>query len=81
MEDMAKYCDNIVLMKNARVVKTGTVAEIFAEPALLYESGLTMPAVFEIAERLREKGVPLTGELYTVEGLKRAIASALAHKK
>ena len=81
MEDMAKYCDNIVLMKGARVVKTGTVAEIFAEPALLYEAGLTMPAVFEIAERLREKGISLTGELYTVEGLKDAILKALAQKK
>lgn len=81
MEDMAKYCDNIVLMKGARVVKTGTVAEIFTEPALLYEAGLTMPAVFEIAERLREKGISLTGELYTVEGLKDAILKALAQKK
>lgn len=80
MEDMAKYCDNIVLMKGARVVKTGTVPEIFAEPRLLYEAGLTMPAVFEIAERLRARGIPLSGELYTVEGLKDAILAAIAQK-
>ena len=81
MEDMAKYCDNIVLMQNAQVVKTGTVSEIFAEPALLYEAGLAMPAVFEIAEKLREKGIPLSGELYTVEGLKEALLGALPQKK
>ena len=80
MEDMAKYCDNIVLMKNAQVVKTGSVAEIFAEPSLLYEAGLAMPAVFEIAEKLREKGIPLSGELYTVEGLKSALLQVLAQK-
>ena len=80
MEDMAKYCDNIVLMKNAQVVKTGSVAEIFAEPSLLYEAGLAMPAVFEIAEKLRERGIPLSGELYTVEGLKSALLKVLAQK-
>ncbi|MBE6656375.1 MAG: energy-coupling factor transporter ATPase [Ruminococcaceae bacterium] len=80
MEDMAKYCDNIVLMKGARVIKTGTVSEIFAEPALLYEAGLTMPAAAKIAERLLEKGIPLSGELYTVEGLRDAILQALAQK-
>lgn len=80
MEDMARYCDNIVLMKNAQVVKTGTVSEIFAEPSLLYEAGLAMPAAFEIAERLRERGIPLSGELYTVEGLKNALLKALAQK-
>lgn len=80
MEDMAKYCDNIVLMKNAQVVKTGSVAEIFAEPSLLYEAGLAMPAVFEIAEKLRERGIPLSGELYTVEGLKSALLQVLAQK-
>ena len=78
MEDMATYCDRIVLMKDAKVLKTGTVAEIFAEPSLLYEAGLTMPAVFEIAEKLKQSGIPLSGELYTVEGLKAAIRASLA---
>ena len=31
--------------------------------------------------KLREKGISLTGELYTVEGLKDAILKALAQKK
>ena len=81
MEDMAKYCDNIVLMKGARVVKTGTVAEIFSTPELLCDAGLSMPAIFTLAERLRARGVPLSGKLYTVEGLKQAYLTALKEKK
>jgi energy-coupling factor transport system ATP-binding protein len=77
MEDMAKYCDNIVLMKGARVIRTGTVAEIFAAPELLYDAGLSMPAIFRLAERLRACGVPLSGELYTVSGLKKAYLDAI----
>ena len=80
MEDMAKYCDNIVLMKGAHIIKTGTVSEIFACPDLLYEAGLTMPLVFEVAEKLRAAGVPLKGELYTVDGLKEALLRALGER-
>ena len=77
MEDMAKYCDDIVLMKGAHVLKTGTVDEIFAEPDLLVSAGLSMPAVFEIASELRRRGIPLNGNLYTVDGLRAAILEAL----
>lgn len=81
MEDMAKYCDNIVLMKGSRVIKTGTVEEIFAEPSLLSSAGLSMPAVFEIAEELRRRGIALSGNLYTVDGLRDAINQAFGNKK
>jgi energy-coupling factor transport system ATP-binding protein len=77
MEDMAKYCDNIILMKGARVLKTGTVSEIFSEPALLEDAGLAMPAVFQIAAKLQQAGMPLSGELYTVAGVARAVSEAL----
>lgn len=73
MEDMARYCDNIVLLKDAHVLKTGTVAEIFEAPEVLEEAGLSMPAVFSVARELLRRGVPLSGKLYTVEGLKEAI--------
>ena len=77
MEDMAKYCDNIVMMGGAKLLKSGTVADIFSEPALLREAGLDMPAVFRLAEALRERGISLSGELYTVAGLRDALLAAL----
>jgi energy-coupling factor transport system ATP-binding protein len=78
MEDMAKYCDNVILMRHNEVVKQGTVAEIFSTPALLEESGLAIPASFRLATALRRRGITLEGELYTVQGVTRAI---LAYKK
>ena len=76
MEDMAKYCDDIVLMKGAHILKTGTVDEIFAESEQLVSAGLSMPAVFEIASELRRRGIPLSGNLYTVDGLRAAVLEA-----
>ena len=81
MEDMAKYCDNVVLMKGASVLRTGTVAEIFREDALLSESGLSVPVVYTLAKELRRRGMPLEGELYTVTGVRDALMKLLSDKE
>ncbi len=75
MEDMAAYCENVVVMNHANVLAQGTTREIFSHPEILHKVGLDIPQVAQIAALLRERGIPLTGELYTVEGLKQAILS------
>ncbi len=73
MEDMAHYCDNVIVMYKGCVYKTGTVDEIFNDSEQLCEIGLDIPSVSKIARALIERGIRLEGELYTVEGLKSAI--------
>lgn len=73
MEDMAYYCDNVVVMNNASVYKSGTVSDIFSSASELEAIGLDVPVISRIAERLRSKGAMLEGELYTVEGVCEAI--------
>ena len=80
MEDMAKYCENIVVMKGARLLKTGTVAEIFSEDHLLTEAGLNTPLAYKLSKELSRRGIRLSGELYTVEGVARAVTNALKEK-
>ncbi len=75
MEDMATYCDNVVVMNHADVLRCGTTAEIFSDPEALCEVGLDVPEVSRIVAELSRRGIRLTGELYTVEGVKRAILS------
>ena len=73
MEDMAYYCDNVVVMNNGKVFKCGTVEEIFSASSELDSIGLDIPVVSRIALKLRENGIFLDGRLYTVEGVKDAI--------
>ena len=73
MEDMASYCDNVVVMNSSRVYASGTVSDIFDRADELVSIGLDVPAVAKIAAELRRRGVQLQGELYTVEGAKKAI--------
>ena len=73
MEDMAHYCDNVVVMNRGEIYMSGSVREIFSHPEELSSVGLDVPVVAKVASALREKGFDLEGDLYTVEGVRDAI--------
>ena len=73
MEDMASYCDNIIVMNEGKVYENGTVDEIFSKSESLSAVGLDIPMVSRIASDLDKKGIHLDGELYTVDGVCDAI--------
>lgn len=73
MEDMAYYCDNVVVMNEGKVYREGSVAQIFSAADDLSAVGLDIPMVSRIASELRKKGIDLKGELYTVDGVCDAV--------
>ena len=73
MEDMAHYCDNVVVMNSAKVYRTGTVENIFSEADALISVGLDVPMISRVATELKKRGIALDGKLYTVDGVKDAI--------
>ena len=81
MEDMAHYCDNVVVMNNSVVYKSGTVEEVFSIGSELSDIGLDVPVISKIADALIAKGVDLKGTLYTVDGVKNAIAEYVRRNK
>ncbi len=81
MEDMAHYCDNVIVMNHGKVLKSGTVDEIFSSTSSLSDIGLDIPQVSKLANLLKEKGVALKGKLYTVEGVKEAIIEYIGGEK
>ena len=73
MEDMAYYCDNVVVMNDGVVYRQGSVDKIFAMPDDLIAVGLDIPMVSRIANELKNRGIELEGEIYTVDGAYKAI--------
>jgi energy-coupling factor transport system ATP-binding protein len=73
MEDMAKYCDNIVVLNHSNVMLSGTTSEVFSHAKELSAVGLDIPQISHIAENIIAAGFDLQGELYTIEGVKQAI--------
>lgn len=77
MEDVARIAKRIVVMNDATVIRTGSVAEIFSEAALLSEIGLDVPQISQIVTGLREKGLDIPKDIYTVEDAANAILQIL----
>ena len=73
MEDMAHYCDNVVVMNDSKIYKSGTVEEVFSLGSELSGIGLDVPLISKIADELIRRGINLKGTLYTVDGVKNAI--------
>ncbi|MBQ8879675.1 MAG: energy-coupling factor transporter ATPase [Clostridia bacterium] len=73
MEDMATYCDNVVVMNRGKIYAEGTTDEIFSRADSLSAVGLDVPAVAKIAAELKRRGIDLSGKLYTIDGVRDAI--------
>ena len=78
MEDMARYCDEIVVLKDARVMMQGDPPAIFARQEELSDSGLDIPQITQLLCMLKEKGLPVPTSVYTVEDAVRVVQAAFA---
>ena len=77
MEDMATYCDNVVVMNHGELYAQGTTDEVFGRADDLSAVGLDIPQISHVAAGLIAKGVPLSGKLYTVAGVRDALLPLL----
>ena len=68
MEDMAKYCDNLVVMHDGHIKMQGSAEDIFSQAETLYDIGLDIPQVTKLILMLKKQGIGLDGGVYTVEG-------------
>lgn len=76
MEDMAHYCDRLLVLNHGEVLMQGGVSDVFRDAEKIRSAGLFVPQVATVADRLRLAGIPLPEGLCTVEGVRDAILSA-----
>lgn len=67
MEDMARYCDDVVVMADAKVVMQGSRREVFAHVDELSDMGLSIPQITTLMRKLRARGIDISDNVYTVE--------------
>ena len=73
MEDMADWCDNIVVMANAHVFMAGTRDEVFSRAAELNSVGLDIPEITRLMIMLKERGIAADTGAYTVDSAAQAL--------
>ena len=67
MEDMAMYCDDIIVMSAARILMHRPCAEVFSEYRELIAVGLDVPQITRIADALSQFGIDIGRDIYTVD--------------
>ena len=66
MEDIARYANRVLVMSKAKVAMYDTVEKVFARAPELLELGLSVPQVTKIFLKLREMGVDVPADVYTI---------------
>jgi energy-coupling factor transport system ATP-binding protein len=73
MEDMAVYCDKILVMSDSKPYMYGTPCEVFGRATELEKVGLTVPQVTKMMISLAEMGFDVRTDIYTVAQAKAEI--------
>ena len=67
MEDMARYCDDMIVMADSNVMMQGETNEVFANVGELSEIGLDIPQITRLMQILRARGFDVPENIYTVD--------------
>ena len=66
MEDMARICDNIVVMSGGKILMYGKTDDVFSRADILKDNGLDIPEISKLMILLRDKGINFGNIPYTV---------------
>ena len=80
MEDIARHAKRILVMNAGRAFCCDTVAKGFSRSAELQQIGLAVPQVTRVCDMLREKGLPLSPDIYTIAQAKEQILTLYRRK-
>lgn len=67
MEDMAKCCDELIVMSGARIIMQGSCDEVFSEAQTLTEVGLDVPQISKLMSGIKAQGFDVNDGIYTVD--------------
>lgn len=73
MEDIAKYADSILVMKNGEIYMQGGVEEIFMQAERLFDANLDLPQITKLFIELKKRGICQSTDVYTVGYAKKEI--------
>lgn len=80
MEDIARYANRVLVMDQRKIAMYDTVEKVFARAPELLELGLSVPQVTKIFLRLREMGLDIPTDVYTVPYAVKTVLEAARAK-
>ena len=81
MEDIAKYANRVLVMSHAKLAMYDTVEKVLGHAQELLELGLSVPQVTQIFLKLRQMGLDIPTDVYTIPYAVKTIQKALAARQ
>ena len=81
MEDIARYADKVLVMDQRKLAIYDDVDKVFAQAPRLLELGLSVPQVTKIFLRLKELGLDIDTDVYTMPYAVKTLQKALEQRK
>lgn len=78
MEDVAKVADRILVMNKGKCILDGTPREVFRNVKTLEEVGLAAPQVTYLMRALKDKGINIDEDIFTVKDAKEHLVKILS---
>ncbi len=80
MEDVARFAEKILVMNKGKVFCYDTPPAVFTRADEIAEIGLSVPQVTKVFSILRQKGIDIRGDVYTVDFAVKTIKEYMAQK-
>lgn len=74
MEQVFKYCDNVVVVENGKIRTHTSVQEFFADSSLCREMNILPPALIRMKDLLKEAGFQIDDNIQDLDRLAYAVA-------
>ncbi len=81
MEDVAKYADKVLVMKDGGIAMYDDTPTVFSHSDKLIDMGLDVPQITRIFLRLKAMGLPIPTDAYTIEQAAETIVNFAKERK
>ena len=81
MEDIARYADRILVIKEGKVYMHGTLEEVFAQAERLFDAKLDVPQITKLFIELKKRSICGETDVYTVGYAKNKIENIIREAK
>ncbi len=81
MEDMAQYCDDIIVMADGKIPMQGSCHDVFSRSEELLSMGLDIPQITQLMIMLKNNGIKSDCAIYTVDDAEKSILKLLENIK
>ncbi len=77
MEEVARYADRILVLKDGRKYLYGTVGEVFGQAEKLFDASLDLPQITKLFLELKKRSLCAGTDIYTVRYAKKLLERIL----